>query len=457
MGNINIEKLLNIYNYFDGIIITDENAKILYYSNFNTEIYNLHMDQIIGKTILEIHPDMRPEDSTILKVLKTGKPIYNHIEHLTTPHGDTITNICSTLPLLQRGRIVGTIDYSRGLDDGKNRSIQRSGINVAALYDSDNRKLYHVSDIITRSAKMSDIVNRIYLISNTDSPVMIFGETGTGKQMIAESIHTSGNRAGKRFISQNCAAIPETLLESTLFGTVKGAFTGAENRAGLFEIADGGTLFLDELNSMSPGMQAKILKAVEEHRIVRLGSEKEIPVDVKIITALNQDPISCVQSGSLRKDLFYRLGTVQLSVPPLRERGEDIPLLVNHFIVENNKLMNRRVMGIDEEVGNFFKTYSWPGNVRELRNVIEGAFNIVSSEMITLKDLPLYLTHNYANEHAAIMDIDESLPLYEKVAIYEKKQIAFAINSSKTLKQAAEKLGITKQALNYKLLKYKMK
>lgn len=456
MGNINIEKLLNIYNYFDGIIITDDKARILYYTNYNTAVYNLRREDIIGKTILEIHPDMKPDESTILHVLRTGEPVYDHIEHLSTPHGDKITNICSTLPIVQGGRVVGAIDYSRGLDDGYNVKIERREIVLPTAHTNDYN-LYHYGDIITASDEMQAIKTRILTIANTDSPVMISGETGTGKEMVAQSIHTAGPRVIKPFVSLNCAAIPEQLLESTLFGTVKGAFTGAENREGIFEMANGGTVFLDELNSMSLSMQAKILKVIEEKQVMRIGSHRNIKFDVKIISAMNSDPLECMNAGTIRKDLFYRLGTVQIEMPPLRKRIADIPLLTGMFIKYYNSVMNTRISDVSDDVKDLFLSYSWPGNVRELKNIIEGAFNAAGGEIIDMKSLPPYLTDNYSKEHGAILVLEDGKKLGEKIEEYEKRMIMMALERSKTASEAAERLGISKQTLNYKLLKYGLK
>ena len=238
MSDLNLDKILNIYNYFDGIMITDEKGVIKYYTNFRTDVYSLQLDQIVGKTVLEIHPELTEEQSTIMQVLKTGQPIYDRVEHLTTSHGDTVTNICSTLPIMQGDKIVGAIDFARSIDDGRNQDIQRRYINIPKLQNNKD-KLYHLDDIVTSSTKINEIKKQIPMIANTDSAVMICGETGTGKEMIAQSIHTSGVRCGANFVSQNCAAIPENLLESILFGTERGGFTGAEDKAGLFEIANG--------------------------------------------------------------------------------------------------------------------------------------------------------------------------------------------------------------------------
>jgi arginine utilization regulatory protein len=448
----NVESILNIYNYFDGIIVTDKKGIINYYVNFRTDIYNLRLNQIIGKSILEIHPELKEEDSTIMQVLKTGQPIYDRIEHLTTPHGDCMTNLCSTLPILENGEIVGAIDLSRGIDS----DVQRKFIEMPKVSNQSD-SLYHVNDIVSASKKVNDLKSIISMVANTDSAIMICGETGTGKEMFAQSVHTSGARASKPFISQNCAAIPNTLLEGILFGTTKGSFTGAEDKAGLFELANGGTLFLDEINSMDLGMQAKILKVIEEKRVRRIGSDNTISLDVKIISATNKNPLQCVKDKILREDLFYRLSTVLLDIPPLRERIVDIPLLVNYFIEQNNNRMNKNVSGVNQDVMEMFLNYQWPGNVRELKNVIEGAFNVIGSSEIRKENLPPYMINNYSDQNERLISYSEDMSLTERLEEYEKRLIIQAIDSTNSLTRAAEKLKITKQALNYKILKYGMK
>ncbi len=448
----NVENILNIYNYFDGIIVTDKNGIINYYVNFRTDIYNLRLNQIIGKSILEIHPELKEEESTIMQVLKTGQPIYDRIEHLTTPHGDYMTNLCSTLPILENGEIVGAIDLSRGIDT----DVQRKFIEMPKVSNHSD-SLYHVNDIISTSKKVNDLKSIISMVANTDSAIMICGETGTGKEMFAQSVHTSGARASKPFISQNCAAIPKTLLEGILFGTTKGSFTGAEDKAGLFEMANGGTLFLDEINSMDLGMQAKILKVIEEKRVRRIGSDKTISLDLKIISATNKNPLQCVKDNILREDLFYRLSTVLLDIPPLRERIVDIPLLVNFFIEQNNNRMNKNVSGVTQDVMEMFLNYLWPGNVRELKNVIEGAFNVIGSSEIRKENLPPYMINNYSNQNERLISYSEDMSLPERLEEYEKRLIIQAIDSTSNLTRAAEKLKITKQALNYKILKFGLK
>lgn len=452
MGTLNVERILNIFNYFDGIIITDENGTVVYYTNFRTDLYNLRMPDIIGKSLLEIHPEMPAEESTIMRVLKEGKPIYDRIQTLTNEYGQVTTNICSTIPIIQGGKIAGAIDLSRCIDEG----MERGNI-VLPKIDLMQDNLYTLSDIITTSKRMLEIKQMIPQMANTDSTMLIYGETGTGKELIAQSIHTSSNRARKRFVSQNCAAIPSTLLESILFGTVKGSYTGAENRPGLFELANGGTLFLDEINSMEMPMQVKILKTIEEKQFVRLGGTETIHFDTKIVSAVNEDPYWCVQNNKLREDLFYRLNTVQLYVPPLRERPADINFLTEYFIAMYNTKMNKNVLGVTEQVHEFFGNYKWPGNVRELKNCIEGAFNIIGSRFIQMENLPEYMTKHYDCEQKALDIMDENMSLSEKVDTYERRLIVSALDSSRNMSIAADKLKISRQALNYKLAKYNLK
>ena len=360
-----------------------------------------------------------------------------------------MTNICSTLPILENGNIVGAIDLSRGIDT----DVQRKFIEMPKVCNQSN-SLYHVNDIVSASEKVNDLKRIISMVANTDSAVMICGETGTGKEMFAQSVHTSGSRVSKPFISQNCAAIPNTLLEGILFGTTKGSFTGAEDKAGLFEMANGGTLFLDEINSMDLGMQAKILKVIEEKRVRRIGSDETVSLDLKIISATNKPPLQCVKDNTIREDLFYRLSTVQLDIPPLRERIVDIPLLVNYFIEQNNNRMNKNVSGVTQEVMEVFLNYQWPGNVRELKNVIEGAFNVIGSSEIRKENLPPYMINNYSNQNERLISCGEDMSLTERLEEYEKRLIIQALDSTSTLTRAAEKLKITKQVLNYKILKY---
>ncbi|HIV79582.1 MAG TPA: sigma 54-interacting transcriptional regulator [Candidatus Avanaerovorax faecigallinarum] len=451
-----VEQLLNVYNYIDGIVVTNKFGYIEFYKNFRPELNKLKESDVLHKHILDVYPGLTEETSSVMRVLSTGRPISNEFQVLKTYKGQSINAINTTLPIRQNDEIIGAVDVSRYIDS----PFERQDIVLSIKDNVTSGNLYSVDDIITSSREMEIIKERIPMIADTDSSVLIYGETGTGKELVAQSIHTSSKRRNKRFISQNCAAIPANLLESILFGTVKGSYTGAENKPGLFEIANGGTLFLDEINSMEKSVQAKILKAIEEKQVVRLGGYEPIKTDVKIVSAINQDPIKCVEEGRIRSDLFYRLSVVQINVPPLRERQKDLFYLTDHFIKEFNKLMGREILGLVEEAESIFSAYSWPGNVRELKNVIEGAFNIASGRFIKASDLPAYIKQNVSGSHSRNLlagdpETEMFIPgnLEEAMRNYEREIISRALQMTDSYVEAAELLGITKQNLNYKMNK----
>ena len=449
----NMSEILNLYNFFDSVIITDEKGIIKYYTNMRADVYWPDAKNITGMHILELHPELTEETSRIMRVLKTGEPIFNQLESFYSSSGQAVTNIYCTMPLMQDNKIVGAVDFARVIGEKERKNILLKG-------NRDKNRYYSVNDIISNTPEMIRIKDMISQVAQTDSSVLIYGETGTGKEMIAQAIHTSSNRNNKNFVIQNCAAIPATLLEGILFGTVKGSFTGAEDHPGLFEIANGGTLFLDEINSMDLSMQAKLLRAIEEKKIRRVGGSKPINIDVKIISALNQDPIECVNNNLLRQDLFYRLNVVQFYLPPLRERRKDIELLTNHFIFKYNLKMNKQIHGIDNDVRKLFSEYYWPGNIRELQNVIEGAFNTAGFKLIRMENMPQYLIKSYEKQQDSL--ISEKLPedgieLKEVMAEYEKRILKMALGEAETIAEAARKLNISKQDLNYKMKKYNFK
>ena len=334
--------------------------------------------------------------------------------------------------------MIGSIDLSVDLSE-KNRVAQK-------------RKLFCMDDIVTCNDSMKLIKEKLEKIAKNDSPVMVIGESGTGKELIVESIHTHSNRCQQPFISLNCAAVPDALIESTLFGTVKGSFTGAENRKGLFELADKGTLFLDEINSMNIELQAKLLRVVEEQRYMKVGGEHDIEVDVRLVSAMNVSPWEAIEAKKLRQDLFYRLSVVQFLVPPLRKRREDIRPLAEHFVRLYNEKMNKQVSGINDFAMKVLQDHSWPGNVREFKNVMESAFNVVDGQQIRMIDLPDYLIAG-SNILGDSDEVDVTGHLTQMVSEYEKKIIVKVLKTSTSLNNASAKLGITRQTLKYKIKK----
>ncbi|SHJ82668.1 arginine utilization regulatory protein [Dethiosulfatibacter aminovorans DSM 17477] len=442
-----LEKMLRLYERTDAILITDSNGYIEYSSMVSSDINNFKNAEVTGKHILEVYTSLTEDTSSIMRVLKTGQPIIDEKQIVKNCKGETLYLINSTFPIVVNKKVIGAIEASVYLDELSEEEINH-------INDKSIKNLYTLDDIITSNESLLEIKNRIRKIATNNSPVLIVGETGTGKELVAQSIHSHSKRSDGPFVSQNCAAIPDTLLESILFGTAKGSYTGAEEKKGMFEVASEGTLFLDEINSMSMGMQSKILKVLEDKKVRRVGDSKEIKVDVRVVSAMNKDPVSAIEKNIIRSDLFYRLSVVQIKLPPLRDRKEDIAILVDSFINKYNREMQRNITGISDLVKGLFDNYAWPGNVRELRNIVESAFNIAKSNTITMQDVPEYLFNSRVNKNKTdtINIGDHSLP--DMIENYEKKILLTAISESKNMVDAAKKLKISRQSLQYKLNKY---
>lgn len=391
-----LESFSNMYNRMDSVIITDKHGIIEYSAVFDENDNKMKNEGYTGHNILEVYPELTEETSSHYRVIQTGRPVIDEVQSLTDLNGKKLTFLSSTYPIELEGEIIGAIEGTIYLK-GNGEPYRKDCFETQSAPEREER-LYSLCDIVTKDEKMMAIKERIERVAAGESFVMISGDTGTGKELVAESIHTHSPRGKGPFISQNCAAIPAGLLESTLFGSTKGSYTGAEDKKGLFELANGGTLFLDEVNSMEMSLQGKILKAIEEQKIRRIGDEKEIKINVRIISAMNEKPEVAIASGKLREDLFYRLGVVQFRMPSLSERKADIPLLTDFFIKKYNAEMDKKVKGCTEIVKKLFLNYSWPGNVRELRNAIEYAFNMVRGDEITIPDIPEHIFYEKDKE-----------------------------------------------------------
>lgn len=447
----NIDSFFSLMNYFDTVMVTDRKGIIRYYINKRNDIHTELNYKIIGRCILEIPQYQMDTSHNALDVLKSGKPVYEQKRSLCTETGQLITEVFSVLPIVQNGNIVGLIDMARYVNIENDKFFSADNIEF-------NKNLCSIEDILGISPQIIELKKQLRRVAEGDSYVLLCGETGTGKGLIAEAIHMSSYRVEKPFITQNCAAIPTELLEGMLFGTMKGSFTGAETKPGLLEMADGGTLLLDELNSMDITMQSKLLKVVEDKKLRRVGGTKDIPIDVRFITAINKDPVECLREGTIRPDLFYRLNVVNITIPPLRERIGDVELLTDYFIKKYNRKMHKQIVGIDEVVDKIFRTYSWPGNVRELENIIEGAFNMSEESFITRKSIPTYVLKNYEKIDAKEqICMNPDLSLRENVELVEKNWILEVLASADSISHAARILKTSKQDLSYKLKKYHIK
>ena len=317
------------------------------------------------------------------------------------------------------------------------------------------KEVWGLGRLIGRSAPMQEIHRLIEQAAATAAPVLIHGETGTGKELVARTLHELSARAAGPFVAVNCAAMAETLLESEIFGHERGAFTDArDRREGCFELAHGGTLLLDEVAEMQPGTQAKFLRVLEEGSFRRLGGKSEIRVDVRVVAATNKDPIAALKDGAFREDLYYRLNVFSLSVPPLRQRAEDIPLLVSGFIEEFTAKYDKRITGVDDATLQILMSHAWPGNVRELRNVIERAFIACEGDVITAKLLPR--TASIAVAPGSTGDPDAltvpiGLPLREVEKQFVLRTLA-AESNNKT--RAADRLDISTKTLHNMLQRW---
>jgi DNA-binding NtrC family response regulator len=315
---------------------------------------------------------------------------------------------------------------------------------------------FRIDGIVGSHGSMQEIFKLIKKVSNSNSTVLIYGESGTGKELIARAIHYNSPRRKRPFMAINCASIPETLLDSELFGFEAGAFTGAIGRKiGLFEASNGSTLFLDEIGDLSPDMQAKILRALQEREIRRLGSRENIKVDVRIISATNKDLEKEMKMGRFREDLFYRLQVIAIMIPPLRERHTDIPELIIHFIEKNNKLLSKDIKGISEEALRILLAYQWPGNVRQLESIIERAVLLTEGRWILPEDLPVEVRNPIVSLGMLDIEIpDEGISLEE----LEKRLILKAMGKSGgVITKAAKLLGISFRTLQYRLEKFDVK
>lgn len=334
----------------------------------------------------------------------------------------------------------------------KQRQLQEENIKLKEQLSVSQRERFH--NLVGKDEKVQKIYTLIEAITKTRATVLIFGESGTGKRLIAHAIHKYNEQErGKPFVEVSCGALTETLLESELFGHVKGAFTGAiKDKAGRFELADGGTIFLDEIDAFSPALQVKLLRVLQEGEFERVGDNKTVKVDVRVIAATNQNLEDLIAQGKFRKDLYYRLNIISIEVPPLRERKVDIPLLAGDFISKHSKHMNKKIDGLSNETLSRLMNYDWPGNIRELENVIERAIILSNGQIITPEDLPEFL-NNLKQKEA--LDADNNLKLKDALKSPEKDLILKALNSVDwNRNEAARILDINRTTLFKKMRQY---
>ncbi|MFH2133130.1 MAG: sigma-54 dependent transcriptional regulator, partial [bacterium] len=398
-------------------------------------------------------------DNRMLKV--SGLEALEQIKTVNTAIPVIIMTAYSTIELAVEAIKKGAYDYlTKPLDFDKLKMIIPRAMEHVQLRE-ENRQLrermgghFDNRSIIGNSPGMVSLLETVAQVAPTDATVLISGESGTGKELIASAIHFNSDRRGKPFIKINCAAITETLLESELFGHEKGSFTGADRKKdGRFLQADGGTLFLDEIGEMPVAMQAKLLRVLQEKELTRVGGEKVIPVDVRLITATNRVLLEQVQQGAFREDLYYRLNVVALEIPALRERREDIPLLAQSFLEKFAAKNSKTIKGFTPAAMNHLMTYHWPGNIRELMNTIERGVILSRADFLDSEDFAMLSPDPASLPHAPLQSLDPAdivpLETVEKGAILQALDLTGG-NKSET----ARKLGITRRTLHQKLKRY---
>ncbi len=362
----------------DGVFTVDREWRITSFNRAAEDITSIPREEAIGQRCCDVFRASICESSCALReTFKTGVPVINKAVYIIDADGQRIPISISAAVLRDKeGNIIGGVETFRDLSD------------IEELKRALEKK-YSFQDIVSKNSEMLKIFDILPSIAESDSTVLIEGESGTGKELIARAIHDLSGRKDKPIVTINCGALPDTLLESELFGHKAGAFTDAKKeKPGRFALAEGGSIFLDEIADVSPALQVRLLRVIQERTYEPLGGTESVKANVRIITASNRKLEKLVKSGKFREDLFYRINIIRIQLPPLRERKEDIPLLVEHFIDRFNKLKNKLIADISPEVLAVLMNHDFPGNIRELENIIEHAFVLCHSSVITVKDLP---------------------------------------------------------------------
>ena len=446
---------------FEGVQIYDKDARAVFFNRSSRRISRIPDGlEIEGRHLLDLY-SLSEDVSTTMTALRTGAPVIDRVDRFSVPDGTDIVTANTSYPIYRDGELMGAITYEQTEEIlrewiGRLESTGRALKNYSARTPAVSFSGYTFDHVIGHDQKLREAVQLARRVAAQDASVMLVGETGTGKEIFAQSIHRASRRHGKKFLAVNCAAVPEPLIESILFGTQNGSFTGSENQAGYFEEAEGGTIFLDELNSMSLSMQSKILRVIQEKVFRRLGSTKDIEADVRIISSCNEDPFRAVTENRFRRDLFYRLSTVTIELPPLREHMEDLMELIEYHLAATSHQFIHNITSVSPDVMELFRGYSWPGNVRELFHVIDYAQNVADGNVLQTEHLPSYLVKSRPAPDSALEQIDFSgCTLQSLLDDYEHAVLLKALDRcGNNISLTAKTLGILRQSLQYRIRKY---
>lgn len=441
----------------DGICVVDQAGCITYVNPAYVDLVNQPRQALLGQNVRQLSPG-----GARSRVLDTGRPVAGSIA--AKPDGKTL--VANVSPIVVDGELTGAVSVVKSVNEVHKLNEKLSHVSAKAEYlEQELRRSQKPGPafhrFIGQSGKVREALAIAAKAAGSSATVLIAGESGTGKELVAEGIHYASHRAAGPFIRINCAAIPESLLESELFGHEKGAFTGAvRQKPGKFSLADKGTVFLDEIGELSKSMQAKLLRVLQHKEFTRVGGEAVLKVDVRIIAATNRDLAGLVAAGEFREDLYYRLHVIPILLPPLRERVEDIPLLVDYFLHKISTEQGKAIEGIAAQALNGLIAYRWPGNVRELENVLERMVTLADGPLLGSADLPLYLRGK--EQAAPVLPALSALPLAPAAtpaeilpwAEYEKQIITLALTKYKSFNAAGKALGLTHKTVAAKAQKY---
>lgn len=447
----------------DGVQIYDKNACAVYFNRASRGISRIPSGvNVEGRHLLDLY-NLDETISTTMTALQTKAPVIDRVDSFRANDFSTapIASANTSYPIFREGELLGAVVFEQTAEivERNMKKMEATGKALSAFSQRPPKisfSGYTFDNVIGSCPKLREAVELARRVAPQDSPVLLVGETGTGKEIFAQSIHRSSRRRGGKFLAINCAAVPETLIESLLFGTKRGSFTGSEDKAGYLEEAAGGTLFLDELNSMSLAMQSKILRVLQEKTFRRVGGSQDLRLDVRVISSCNEDPFKAVAENTFRQDLFYRLSTVMIELPPLREHLEDLEELIRYHLEATAYQFVHAVTRIDPEVIAVLRAYHWPGNVRELFHVLDYAQNVTDSQVMEVRHLPPYLLKHRSEPAAPLPAIDFSRETLQGLMDgYEKQIIAQALDHcGYNISRTAQTLGILRQSLQYRIRKY---
>ena len=451
----------------EAIIGCDKDGYINIYNSANERREKMNRKNVLHRHVDEVY-DFHSGKSLLMRAITEKKPIIDQYQEYTTElSGTYVEIICSTVPIMEGDRVIGAVSVMK--DYSKVKKLSRIIMDLQSnLYSSNIDKTgkpkpagarHTFSDIIGQNHLLQDTLRWARKTAGNDLPVLIYGDTGTGKELLAQGIHNAGARKEKPFIAINCAAIPENLLEGLLFGTVKGAFTGALDRPGLFEQATEGTLVLDEINSMSLNLQSKLLRVIQEEAVRRVGDNRERKINTRLISISNLDPAVAIREGLLREDLYYRIAYISLNMPPLSRRLDDLPALADYLVGKYNSKLNLNIECISDELFDLLEQYPWPGNIRELEHVIAAsmsALNTADTE-IRPEDLPPSIRYKFAGIPGEQNTVDSNLTLATMMDSAERRMIETALKRNNwNISKAARELGLKRQSLQYRIRKYSL-